>query len=607
MGGIAYLHSAYLFPSDNDLLQIGSNSNSRNNKKNQYLTLGHIREPPSFGSAPVNGVDEEGFEIIEEPFADMGDMGQLQRQRDGDVSSSPPNEEDRQEQKRLHPRIQFSFEESSVYTGDVRVDRLATVKDMIRHAWLGFVPRMQEYNNVRLQDIKSKAQRTQIRGEWIDVMDTLLLASMTNEYKFAKDKVMELTGNHHLWREQGAADAKEQVKEEEKQTQTQYDLEDDASNEADTHGIGFFETVVQQLGGLLSIYELERAQSNETPEILEVAVELGDQLTVAFQGSNSALPASTIFSGGRVGFNKVLAGKVSLAEVSTFQLEFRQLSHLSSNAKYKDMAERNIEYLASLDPGVPGLYPAYFDPKDGVASEYVASFGSLSDGFYEYLLKTYLLTGDAKFKDLYISSVEAMHKHLISRSQKSTELRLILGVYDTATDTLVPKMDHLSCFAPGLLALGSKLLDRPKDLSVARGLMETCFMSYQNSATGLGADEIAFLRPEFSKGKEFEMLQRGPGFYVIDSEYALRPGDSRYQEYAWEIAQAIEKHCRTKHGYSGLVNVMDASAGMTNTMPSYFMSQTLKYLYLIFDDPKAISLDDYVFNTGGHLLKYPIP
>ncbi|KAG9065264.1 hypothetical protein KI688_002587 [Linnemannia hyalina] len=238
----------------------------------------------------------------------------------------------------------------------------------------------------------------------------------------------------------------------------------------------------------------------------------------------------------------------------------------------------------------------------------------------QYLLKTYLLTGDEKFKDLYISSIEAMHRHLISHSQKPSETHLVLGVYDTATDSLVPKMDHLSCFAPGLLALGAKVLNRPKDLIAASGLMETCIMSYQNSATGLGADEIAFLRPEFSKGKEFEMLPKDAGFYLIDPEYALRPetveslfilyritGEGKYQEYAWEIVQSIEKQCRTKDGYSGLVNVMDASEGLTNTMPSYFLSQTLKYLYLIFDNPEVASLDDYIFNTEGHLIKYPIP
>lgn len=47
------------------------------------------------------------------------------------------------------------------------------------------------------------------------------------------------------------------------------------------------------------------------------------------------------------------------------------------------------------------------------------------------------------FSFIDISSIEAMHKHLISHSQKSSEPHLVLGVYDTATDSLVPKMDHL--------------------------------------------------------------------------------------------------------------------------------------------------------------------
>ncbi|KAG0380143.1 mannosyl-oligosaccharide alpha-1,2-mannosidase [Mortierella sp. AD032] len=601
MTGIAYLHSAYLFPSDHDLLHKSSSSTSRSSKKNPFLTLGHIREPPSFGSAPVNGVDEDGFEIVEESFVDR-EHEKEHRTGQGSSSRHEEDQQQSQQQNRRQLRIQYDFEISPVHTADAKADqtdgRLIAIKDMIRHAWFGFMLKMETYNNndIRQQDIKSKTQRIQLRGEWIDVMDTLLMASMTDEYNLAKSKILELFGSRGVaqkqsipygdrpLRKQGEKGdvAVEQVQEQE-QSQEQEDINDGESNDADTHGIGFFETVVRQLGGLLSIYELERAQGKEDPKILEAAVELGDQLALAFQGPNKALPANTIFSSGRVGFNKVLAGKVSLAEVSTFQLEFRQLSYLSSNDKYKDLAEKNIKYLASLNPRVPGLYPAYFDPKDGAASEYVASFGSLSDGFYEYLLKTYLLTGDAKFKDLYISSIEAMHKHLISHSQKTSAPHLVLGVYDTVTDTLVPKMDHL------------------------------------NSATGLGADEIAFLRPEFSKGEEFEMLPHGSGFYVIDPEFALRPetveslfilyrttGDSKYQEYAWKIAQAIEKHCRTKDGYSGLINVMDASEGMTDTMPSHFMSQTLKYLYLIFDDPEVTSLDDYIFNTEGHLFKYPI-
>ncbi|KAG0278258.1 Endoplasmic reticulum mannosyl-oligosaccharide 1,2-alpha-mannosidase, partial [Linnemannia exigua] len=355
MTGIAYLHSAYLFPSDHDPQISSSSSTSRSSKKNPFLTLGHIREPPSFGSTPVNGVDEDGFEIVEEPFADRKHEKEDQQQS--------------QQQDRRQPRIQYSFERSPVHTEDAKVnqthDRLLAIKDMLRHAWFGFVPKMQTYNH------KSKTQRIQIRGEWVDAMDTLLLASMMDEYSLAKNKILELSESRRAAQKQSipyGEVAVEQVQEqgEQRQEQEEDDI-DGGDNDADTHGIGFYETVVRQLGGLLSIYELERAQGKEDPKILKAAVELGDQLALAFQGPNKALPANTIFSSGRVGFNKVLAGKVSLAEVSTFQLEFRQLSHFSSNEKYKGLAENNIKYLALLNPRVPGLYPAYFDPKDGAA------------------------------------------------------------------------------------------------------------------------------------------------------------------------------------------------------------------------------------------------
>ena len=36
---------------------------------------------------------------------------------------------------------------------------------------------------------------------------------------------------------------------------------------------------------------------------------------------------------------------------------------------------------------------------------------------------------------------------------------------------------------------------------------------------------------------------------------------------------------------------------------SFFMAETLKYLYLIFTDDDVISLDKWVFNTEAH----PIP
>ena len=38
-------------------------------------------------------------------------------------------------------------------------------------------------------------------------------------------------------------------------------------------------------------------------------------------------------------------------------------------------------------------------------------------------------------------------------------------------------------------------------------------------------------------------------------------------------------------------------------MESFFLGETLKYLYLLFsDDPDLLSLDTYVFNTEAHPL-----
>lgn len=80
-------------------------------------------------------------------------------------------------------------------------------------------------------------------------------------------------------------------------------------------------------------------------------------------------------------------------------------------------------------------------------------------------------------------------------------------------------------------------------------------------------------------------------------------GNIKYQEYAWSIVEAIEKNCKTQFGYSALANVMDASEGMTDHMPSHFLAETLKYLYLIFSPPEQVSLNEYLFTTQGHLVR----
>lgn len=60
------------------------------------------------------------------------------------------------------------------------------------------------------------------------------------------------------------------------------------------------------------------------------------------------------------------------------------------------------------------------------------------------------------------------------------------------------KLEHLSCFLPGLLALGVHRLphlsdeERQRHLWAAEGLGHTCWLTYADQPSGLGPDEVMF-------------------------------------------------------------------------------------------------------------------
>ncbi len=68
--------------------------------------------------------------------------------------------------------------------------------------------------------------------------------------------------------------------------------------------------------------------------------------------------------------------------------------------------------------------------------------------------------------------------------------------------------------------------------------------------------------------------------------------------------QAIEKHCRTEFGYGAHPDVRDPGRTPDDRMESFFMAETLKYLYMLQSPDHEISLDKYVFNTEAHPLAH---
>ncbi len=66
--------------------------------------------------------------------------------------------------------------------------------------------------------------------------------------------------------------------------------------------------------------------------------------------------------------------------------------------------------------------------------------------------------------------------------------------------------------------------------------------------------------------------------------------------------QALETHCRVDNGYAGLKDVTHLPPPKDDTQQSFFIAETLKYLYLLFSEDSLLSLDDWVFNTEAHPL-----
>lgn len=70
------------------------------------------------------------------------------------------------------------------------------------------------------------------------------------------------------------------------------------------------------------------------------------------------------------------------------------------------------------------------------------------------------------------------------------------------------------------------------------------------------------------------------------------------------MLQSLNRHCRVPGGgFAGVKNVSVVPAEQDDLMQSFFLAETLKYLYLLFDEPAHLPLEDWVFSTEAHPLR----
>lgn len=83
----------------------------------------------------------------------------------------------------------------------------------------------------------------------------------------------------------------------------------------------------------------------------------------------------------------------------------------------------------------------------------------------------------------------------------------------------------------------------------------------------------------------------------------LATQDPKYQNWGWKIFQSFERYSKVTAGYANIANVDSEEISHSDKMESFFLAETLKYLYLLFEDtPSILPFEKFVFNTEAHPL-----
>uniref|UniRef100_A0A674DKR2 alpha-1,2-Mannosidase n=1 Tax=Salmo trutta TaxID=8032 RepID=A0A674DKR2_SALTR len=443
------------------------------------------------------------------------------------------------------------------------LQRREKVKEMMKFAWDNYKSFAWGKNELRPLTRNGHIGNMfgGLRGASIvDSLDTLYIMGLMDEYNDAKEWV-----------------------------ETSLDL--NSNGEA-----SLFEVNIRYVGGLLSAYYLTGEEMFKRKVMV-----LGEKLLPAFN-TPTGIPRGVINlgSGTSWSWGWASAGSSILAEFGTLHLEFVHLSELSNNGIYTEKV-MNIRKLLNKIEKPHGLYPNFLSPVSGNWVQHHVSIGGLGDSFYEYLIKSYLMSDktDEEAKTMYYSALEAIEANLVQKSPGG-----LTYMAEWRGGILDHKMGHLACFSGGMVVIGADdgaPEKRQHYLDLAAEITHTCHESY---TTKLGPEAF-----RFDGGVEATATRLSDRYYILRPEviesymYMWRlTHDPKYREWGWEAVEALEQHCRVEAGFSGIRDVYAQTVSHDNMQQSFFLSETLKYLYLLFSDDDLLPLEDWVFNTEAHPL-----
>ncbi|GAV29753.1 hypothetical protein PMKS-003255 [Pichia membranifaciens] len=398
--------------------------------------------------------------------------------------------------------------------------------------------------------------------------------------------------------------------------------------------IQIFETNIRLLGSLLTahLYAIDPRRGLVIPEydgfLLKLAYDLGKRLVLSFSHTEDnykfegddvlkyfvfSYPRTNLLHGTKdvpygLKYEQCTAGVTSLT------LEFSLLSRLTNDTLFEDVSRRAVTDFWGRRTKFD-LIPMAFDTYLRTFTDSITGIGASIDSFYEYALKYSILFDDDFFYEIWQESYKALLTHSQNKIGIFTNLNVNNGL--GATEWI----DSLGAFFPGLQVLAG-------DVSNSIELHRIFFKLWNNYGAiperwnfmplrsegyfqhlgrpykdgdlieGLDIDSTNEVLTKNSVGLEWYPLRPE----LIESTYHLYTAtkDPFYLRLGEDFLERFREHYIAPCGFSGSLDILNDRR--QDRQESFVLSETLKYLYLLFDVDNAVQQGNMVFTTEGHPL-----
>ncbi|KAG6540826.1 hypothetical protein Mapa_017804 [Marchantia paleacea] len=346
--------------------------------------------------------------------------------------------------------------------------------------------------------------------------------------------------------------------------------------------VNVFECNIRLLGGLISAHMLALDSKRLMPSgynghLLRLSEDLGRRLLPAFK-TPTGIPYAWINL--KYGLREDETPETSTSGCGSLILEMGALSRLTGNTEFEDAALLALRKLWSMRSPL-NLVGTTLNVITGQWIEHSSGIGAGVDSFYEYLIKAYILFGDDEYWDMFHDAYMAVQQYY----------RHGPWYHDADIRTGGPthrQLTSLQAFWPGLQVLVG-------DVGAANGTHREFVHVWEKY--GVIPERYLFDREIIHPTERYYPLRPELAESTFFLYQATR--DPWYLRVGELLVNSLNVYTRVDGGFASVRDVLTME--LEDHQHSFFLSETCKYLYLLFDD-SFLKGQNYVFTTEGHPL-----